>query len=76
MPAVLVFTAPVVTILEVKLPSILSLAVAPCSEYVSPTFKLSVDEPISVITGATVSAITFTVLVTCVAAFPAASLTL
>ena len=55
MPAVLVFTTPVFTILEVKLPSILSLAVAPCSTYVSPTFKLSIEAPFKVITGATVS---------------------
>ena len=54
----------------------LSVAVAPSSVYESPMFRLIVAFPFSVITGAVVSAITFTVRVISVAAFPAASLTL
>ena len=70
------FTFPDITIDEVKFPSILSIAVAPNSLYASPIFKSTVVAPFKVITGAVVSAKTFIVLDTCVAAFPAASLTL
>ena len=59
-------------------PSTLSVAVAPSSLYVSPTVKSIVAAPLRVRVGGVVSGarLTFTVLVTSVAALPAASLTL
>ena len=68
--------SPPTMILDVKLPSTLSEAVAPCSVYVSPIVKLIVDAPFKLIIGAMVSAATITVLTASVAALPAASLTL
>ena len=57
------FTFPDVTIDVVRFPSVLSVAVAPNSLYVSPTFKFIVDEPFNVITGAVVSATAFAILI-------------
>jgi len=51
-----VFTvSPPITMLPVKSPSTLSVAVAPNSVYVSPTLRLTVAEPFNVMTGASVS---------------------
>jgi hypothetical protein len=57
-------------------PSTLSAAVAPGSVNVPPTVTLKVEFPIKVIIGRTLSTATVTDLVTCLAALPAASLTL
>ena len=77
-PAVDVSTEPEIDIDDVIFPSTASVAVAPGSVKVSPTVRLMVEEPVKVITGAVVSAatLTITVLVTTVAALPAASETL
>ena len=69
------FTEPLIEILEVKSPSTLSRAVAPCSVYGSPTLRFIVESPIKVIIGGTVSATTFTVLFI-EALLPAESVTL
>ena len=50
-----VSTLPVVEIFAVISPSLLSVAVAPCSVYVSPTVRLMVASPVNVITGASES---------------------
>ena len=50
-----VFTEPVIIILFVRFPSKLSLAVAPVSVYVSPTFRVIEDCPFNVITGGVLS---------------------
>ena len=77
MPAVFTFTAsPPTTILAVISPSTSSVAVAPGSVNEPPSEIFIVALPVNVITGATTSAATITVLVLWVAAFPAASLTL
>ena len=73
-PAALVSTVLVAVIFADILPSKLSVAVAPASVYVAPWFTETVARPFRVITGASVS-VTFTVLTTGVAVFPAASLT-
>ncbi len=77
-PAADVSTVPEMLMFAEISPSILSVAIAPSSVYTSPTFKLIVAAPLSVITGgkSSIGIMTFTVLVSCVAAFPAASLTL
>ena len=68
-----VFT--VLTLVTVKVPSRVSLAVAPASLYVPLASTVSVALPNRVITGLVVST-TSTVRVTVSAAFPLASLTL
>ena len=62
-PTIAVFTVDTVTILEVKSPSELSVAVAPASVYSDPTSTVTVASPSIVITGIVVSK-TCTVLVT------------
>ena len=56
-PAVDVSTEPETDIELVKSPSTSSVAVAPGSVKVSPTVRLMVEEPVSVITGGVVSAV-------------------
>ena len=50
-PALDVFTVPDIVILLVISPSLSSLAVAPCSVYVSPTFRFILASPFKVIVG-------------------------
>ena len=76
-PAVFTSTvSPETTMLVVISPSTLSVAVAPGSVNASPRVTLIVSLPVNVITGATISAATITVLVTSDAALPVSSLTL
>ena len=64
-PAVDVSTVPEVVIDEVRSPSTSSVAVAPGSVKVSPTVRLMVEEPVSVITGGIVSAVGLSRIVNC-----------
>ncbi len=76
MPGVEVPTVPEITTRLLMSPSTLSTAVAPSSLYGVPTESVTVDEPLSPITGAVVStAFTSTMRTTGVALFPALSFT-
>jgi hypothetical protein len=65
-----VFTVPLTE--AVLVPSTLSTTVAPSSVYVPPTRRVTVVDPLTVMTGAVVSGVasTFTVRVTGVPTFP------
>ena len=73
-PITLVLTSFTVTILDVRFPSLESTAIAPESVYVDGASMVTLALPFNAITGSSVSTLKLA-LVTCVAAFPARSLT-